>query len=447
MVDGGTTFAFDAGSVFGAAVSGGEPYRADVAGALGDLRDRRLTAGEEQAERDLGGRVLELPLPQVEIHPVTGETRTTIGLRVKSISGERRQCVSLMVEEQAYIRLNLETGRVSVQLKKYPLWLNRRDAIERWLGLVTFWCTGEVPSLAQLAAHGWRTTNLELCSDFIGLSFGDVRAEDFIGCRRKEKVREQGNAEVETIALGSRSSRRSDCIYNKTKQIRARLHGDDSTYRQTWASHGYGDEEGDVWRVELRLTDGGLCYRTPEGEIDLRDPATLCDHHALGVVWASLYRQRRLIQPTATRRERSKIDPRWSAVIDAAEVEPVELEQDRTPQSARYVHRVRMAIRGVWAHGRQLQCLTGMSEENIGDLISDVGYGLANDEEESRKTLEHARRFRSSNAEYIGEEIRTLGPRVRDRIARSARRRPSLLTPPSKRSCNVQPMPADVRDG
>jgi hypothetical protein len=105
-----------------------------------------------------------------------------------------------------------------------------------------------------------------------------------------------------------------------------------------------------------------------------------------------------------------------------------------------------MAVRQYKAALRLLQCLIG-DEGNIGDLAADLGYFVANDTEEARKTVEYRRRFYASRAEYIGEEIRTLGPEIRERFARAGRLLPSMHTPPSKRTRNAQPMPADVRDG
>ncbi|MEL6740629.1 MAG: hypothetical protein AAFP26_08240, partial [Planctomycetota bacterium] len=393
----------------GAAVPAPQDFRR----ALAAIRVPR-SAEAERADREIGARVEYLPLPQVEIDQRTGEPRRLIPAEV-STSGERRQRVTLHIPDAVYVSLNVETGKVAVQLKAKALWsMGVQAAMERYLGLVSWWVSGRLPGLSELAPMGWRTTNVEACSDFVGLSFSAEDASAFIGFRKNQQIGKIGRVEdLETLNVGSRRSGRvSLCIYDKDRQLKDVKGGDDSTYRAVHRANGW-DGEAERRRVEFRLKDGGLTYEGKDGErIDLRDPATLADREAMGKVWAIVATKHRLIVPgSATRKERCRTDPRWESVIEAAGVELCQsYRQTREAQRNTWEESCKRAIREHVAAKDRIRVLLDVPEHVSDAEVCDVlGAWMEAEPTVQEASRQRRRRYGDLRSEHIGEEIRTRG--------------------------------------
>ena len=130
---------------------------------------------------------------------------------------------------------------------------------------------------------------------------------------------------LETIDVGSRKSPKSICIYDKIRQIYAAKGGDASTYSAAWTAGGWKPGEA-LTRVELRIKEHALVIERANdaGEVletvDLRRLENLADPAKLALAWRYHLEKMRLIVPdSATRRERSAMDPRWSYLLSCAD--------------------------------------------------------------------------------------------------------------------------------
>jgi len=411
MVDGGTTFAIDVGPGVLEQHTGVSAPRAFLR-CLAAIRVPR-TSEQERRDREEGGRYEYLPLPQVELDERTGGTRATIPAKVR-VSGDRRQRIVLELHDCAYIRVNVESGAVSVQMKAKQLWLlGASRAVERYVGLVSWWVTGEDPGLSGYRRLGWRTTSLEMCSDYVGLSFSRLDVPNIIGFRKSAHITDVGDAEsLQTINVGSRASRVSMCIYDKDRQLEEVRGGNDSTYRRVHERHGWKGE--DRRRVEFRLNTNALTFTSDEDEIDLRDPAVLCDEVARRRVWAILTSKRRLILPgTDARRTRCQTDPRWEAVEAAAGVElRGSYRQDRQAQTDTWHESRKRALRDFISANDRLRVLHHIDDETPDAIVAAVvAAEAATDPETVEASKRRRQRYGDVRSEYIGREIRELGPK------------------------------------
>lgn len=410
MVDGGTTFALDVGRGVLEQHSGVSAPRAFLR-CLSAIRVPR-TAEQERRDRQEGGRYEYLPLPQVELDERTGGTRAAIPAKVR-VSGDRRQRIVLELHDCAYIRVNVESGAVSVQMKAKQLWLlGASRAVERYVGLVSWWVTGEDPGLSGYRRLGWRTTSLEMCSDYVGLSFLRLDVPNIIGFRKSAHITDVGDAEsLQTINVGSRASRVSMCIYDKDRQLEEVRGGNDSTYRRVHERNGWRGEE--RRRVEFRLNTNALTFTSDEDEIDLRDPAVLCNETARRRVWAILTAKRRLILPgTDERRTRCKTDPRWLAVEAAADIDlRGSYRQDRQAQTDTWDEARKRAVRDFIAAKDRIRVLHDIDEETPDAIVAAVVAADAAIDPETVEASERRRqRYGDVRSEYMGREIRELGP-------------------------------------
>jgi hypothetical protein len=365
---------------------------------------------DEAVDRDVGGRVGYLPIPQIEIDARTGERRSMIAAEIRT-SGARNERVTVYIPDCVYLSLNVESGRATAQLKAKALWsMGTGPAMSRYLGLVSWWLTGRMPELSELAGLGWRTTGVELCADFVGLAFDRSDVENIIGFRKGTKIADIAKSErLQTIQVGSRASRVSMCIYDKDQQLADVKGGDDSTYRATHLEHGW-DGQAERRRVEARLSDGGLTMESEKGDrIDLRDPAALADQELLAKTWAIITAKHRLIVPGSTRRERCKTDPRWLLVQSAAGVELKDrYRQTRESQVNTWEESMKRSRRELVAAKDRQRALLNVPED-----VSDDEFlaALASDLQplELEGSRERRRRYGDTRSEHIGEEIRTLG--------------------------------------
>lgn len=401
MVDGGTRGVLRA-----------EPGFPDAPPAFRRVLDelaRSTSRDDDDAERQRGGRVVALPLRDLDLY-AGGEVVAAV-----QVGGTRREVITLYIEDVVWMRFNVETGEVRLQLKARSLWASGYESVAgRWLDLVLWWATGRTCTLAEAHAEGWRMTGIELCSDFVGVDFRDDDLASFVGFKATEVVRKfSRDGRVETLNLGTRASPISLCIYDKDAQVVAAKRGDDSIYRATHLAHGW-DGKSERRRVEFRLTGRGLQFQDDEtGEVlDFRDPATLADRDALCRLWAVLCSKKRLVDlGSASRVERCKLDPRWSSVLAASsQTLQVGFRQSRVSQLDAYDEAARRARRDLLRSAKRFAALHDRPEE---DPVTTTRTALHVATDDERAAIEdYGVRYRRQREAFMGEEIRTRGPMV-----------------------------------
>lgn len=409
MVDGGTRFALDVEAevfeeISSVPLQACRPFRQ----LLRELR-APTTRSQERRWRAEGGRTCLLPRSQRGFAGFGGGSHIRAEVKV---SGARRESLTFYVPDVVHIRVNVETGQVRLQLKARGLWASGyRFIAGQWLSLVLWWCTGKTCSLATSHVEGWRTTGLELCSDFVGLEFSDADAQSFVGFKTDELVRKfSKDGKLQTINLGTRGSPVSVCLYDKDAQLTEVKGGDDSAYRAVHKSHGW-DGEAPRRRVEFRLSGRGLQFKDDAGNVlDFRDPALLADREALAKLWSVLCWKKRLVQKdSATRVERAKVDPRWEGVLSASgKPFDASYRQTREAQKDAHVEAVRRARRDLMRKAYACKALYDIPEEV--PLPEVMQFVEETTEAEERGALRsYGKRYRELREEFMGEEIRTQG--------------------------------------
>ncbi|GAJ20655.1 unnamed protein product, partial [marine sediment metagenome] len=179
-------------------------------------------------------------------------------LAAVTVTGVRRQTVTLHVEKHIFVRLHLDHGVIEVQFKAGALWAlgggteGFRRSASFWLGELTrLFLDGESQGQVEgciLRPHpkasygcsvarvlGWKMTGVEQCSDFTGLSFRREDARSFIGIKQTGVMDSEAPAsqvfgssaeKAETINVGTRASPVSVCLYDKTLQVEKVKGGD-----------------------------------------------------------------------------------------------------------------------------------------------------------------------------------------------------------------------------
>jgi hypothetical protein len=300
-----------------------------------------------------------------------------------TVSGVRRQLITLHVWDVVHVTLNAETGDLRLQWKARALWStsDQLAVIGEWVERVSSWCGVELV-LGESFAAGWTVTGVELCADFVGLTWRREDAAAFLGRYTRgsrDQVRTRAGDDlsvftdlddkVQTINIGSRKSNVSWCLYDKTGQIdRAKDGSNLPTYSSTWQAHGWNGTD-EVARVELRLTSRGLTFETADGEeLNLRDPAELTSSN-LHRAWAHCCSKYRLVElGTATRRERCSIDERWSSVQRAVDVDVEQLVQHRAVAADAHGEKVRRSAKSVARGMRRLAALHGARVATVDGL-------------------------------------------------------------------------------
>lgn len=314
----------------------------ELADLLTELRTPR-TREQAKRERRAGPMVRRLP---------TGEWCEV------TVSGVRRQMVTLHVHDVMHATINADEGELRLQFKAHGLWAadDQRAHMLGWIHAWTSMLRGPVD--VSPFALGWSVTGIELCADFVGVRWVSDDASAFLGRYKRERIRcyTDDADRVETINVGSRASNVSWCLYDKTRQIESAKDGANlPTYRSTWESFGWQGEE--VSRVELRLTARGLTF----DELELRDPEALTPAN-LARAWSHACDKYRLVDPsTATRRERADTDPRWTMVADSCGVEPKRMRQARRVAEDAHEERTRRAAKQASKALLRLGALHGLS--------------------------------------------------------------------------------------
>lgn len=365
-----------------------------------------LTEEQECRAREHGGRIERMPLGN----------GTTVAMVVRC-TGERRQVLTFYAEDEVYVRIGLESGDVQLQFKARALWAwGFRRLASRWLDAVTRWCRGEACGLQNARELGWRTTGVELCSDFTGLDFADVDEWHLVGFRRRSLFQREGDEHpTETANWGTRSCPISLCIYDKDEQIRAAKDGDDSVYAAAHRANGWDGEAARV-RVEFRLNGRALILENEEtGErIDLREPAALADEPLLARVWSILAASKRLVlRETATRKKRCKLDPRWQSVIDAGDpsVFDQSFRQTREVNCDTHAEAIKRARVGLIRNALTLAALYGQDVSLEQAIREAAGFVFGTMEPEERADWStYIAGYLERREEFIGEEIRRRGP-------------------------------------
>ncbi|MCR9161691.1 MAG: hypothetical protein ACE37F_35950 [Nannocystaceae bacterium] len=273
-----------------------------------------------------------------------------------TVKGFTGRLIEIEFKHSAFIKLDLRNGTITVQVKAVEVWARGLHAWMRWLDLIGRLFTGQGCTPETSYAAGWRTWNLELCSDFVGLAMHRSDADFFAGRGKRRTFGQLATDEqvvaaskfggaVETIMIGKRGDWATMCVYHKTRQLRAAKGSTaaESMYAPAWHRSGNYHRAWDVTRVEIRLGHRSLLFHTDrDEELDLRDPVALLDRTTLGRVWASETQRRRLTSGTNTRSTRRPTDPRWIAVQKAAaEVVPTGNEADLLRVSREVKARVR----------------------------------------------------------------------------------------------------------
>ncbi len=409
QIDGGTRFALDVPPETFEEIS---PIREHACFAFRRVvRELRqpTTRGQEKQWRAEGGRVCMLPRSQQGFEGFGGGS--DIAAEVK-VSGSRRESLTFYVPDVVHIRMNVETGQVRLQLKAKPLWASGYAFVAGyWLPLVSWWVTGNQCSLRTAYEEGWRTTGLEVCSDFTGLDFRDEDARAFVGFRTDELVRKfTKDGKLQTINLGTRGSPISMCLYDKDAQLAEVKGGDDSAYRAVHKKHGW-NGEAERRRVEFRLTGRGLQFKDDrEEEIDLRDPAALANERVMRKVWAVLcWKKRLVLEGSATRRERMKTDPRWEAVVSASGMKFEKgYRQTREAQKDAHIEAVRRGRRGLLREAYRIKALHDIPDEvPLPEALRFV-WEISPPEERSAMAT-YGKNYRALREPFMGEEIRTQG--------------------------------------
>lgn len=326
------------------------------------------TKPQADVDRQAGGLWLELPLPDSPLYPKRMPAIVTV-------FGDRRQYIRALVPDVAHWTIDLEGDESGAMLvceaKAKALWAwGFAVWAEMHLALGSWMSGDELHSLVAAHRFGWHTSNLELCSDFVGVPWLTDDIERFVLSAQTAKrglvtrVYRSGVVpkEAETLEVGMRKSNISWCLYRKTLQILRAKGGDASTYATAWKAGGW-QEGQQVTRAEVRLRRHGLCqYDEDTGEVwDVREPRALCDRETLAALWAGVTRSWRLTVPRpSTRRDRWPVDVRWQAVQRAAGREPIRLRQDRAAQVHTWHEAWDRQARGSLRHLARLGGLLGV---------------------------------------------------------------------------------------
>lgn len=291
---------------------------------------------------------------------------------VARVRGSRRQLVSCLIADVAHVDLDLENNEAVIQAKARALWgagagtRGWRDWLSRVLSPISrqLFAAVEDHDLREL----WRVCGAEICVDAIGVAFDRDDASCIVGARKGSTVAHaETSRHVETIAVGTRASPVSLCLYDKDREIAAKRKAD--YYGPVHVACGW-DGRAPRWRLELRLVGQGLRWVADDtGEVlDLRDPMTLCDARQVRDVWRIVTAKRRLVVAgEASRRRRAATDPRWELYQQAtgAEIEAWTWRQSRDVTDATYQERRDRArdrgLRGLI----QLAVLQGLDREVI----------------------------------------------------------------------------------
>ena len=403
---------------------------------------------------DLRARDFDLPTYQLAL-PGIGSMAAPRG-RV-TCKGKDLSTFVVYVEGGIYLELSLRDGRVLLQAKAQHLWMFGASS-EGWLHwwsmwgpLVHWWLQGVIVPARGLHDCGWNVSGVELCQDYVGLSwsredlkdsrwvggkestFGHQREPGFVEeAKQRARVMDEpvytfgGSAIIETWGVGSRKSPFSLCCYHKDQQLRA-TGVDGSKYAPVHEAHGW-DGEADRTRVEMRITkqalvieraafddvvaDAGIPSELLErlDGLDMRDPMTLCDPVTLRAVWWYFGSKYRLCHQTYTasgRPEKSTrlpMDERWAAVVEAgSHMEPNAewarmWRQDRAVQRRTFEARQRSAYLRQWRATMEIGAARGLSFGACIDQAPDLmGLSLERltDEELSDLSDHHRRHGRA----------------------------------------------------
>lgn len=329
------------------------------------------------------------------------------------MSGVRRQCMTFHVWDRVYLALNAETLEVRLQWKARELWSRPNlEALAHWISVVSLYF-GEVVQLDTAAAMGWTMTGLEICADFTALRWAHSDAFRFVGgC--KPTLYTDADGELETAAVGRRSSNVSWVLYDKTRQIETTKRGQQTdhgrsraTYVPTWSAYGYAG--GNVSRVEFRLAQRGLTLHDENGEVlDLRDPKS-CTPKNIARAWQHVTSKYRMIDPIFSRRERCPTDGRWAVVQSAVSVEPERLVQYREVPEGAHEEKVTRASK---MFGRALSELAALHGVRFGDDTSNIAAFAADLAAKVLDIQQHQRDYSKMIDPCVGAECQAARGRV-----------------------------------
>lgn len=274
-----------------------------------------------------------------------------------SVSGDWRERLTLHVADRIYAYVDLHAGKLYLQFKAKELWgFGFANAARWWADAFSrlFGCR-PCATLDDVDAE-WHMTGVEICTDFQGLPRWDATdLKRIVGVRVVRSFHQAPDDDafsdqqgrMNTLNLGTRSSRVSACLYDKDVQLSQAKperaggtpRGDDSTYRAVHLAGGW-DGRSNRQRVEFRFHGEALQLEhiysragieRGTGEVwDFRRPSTLANREALGILWRKAAQKKRIVDvESATRRERCVLDARWRYVIDAADVPVVDLSEVR----------------------------------------------------------------------------------------------------------------------
>ncbi len=423
IIDGGTRFAleFDVGGMI-----------PDLVELVDELR-RPTSVDTDERERRQGGTIRALPVPVVADEQLDDNVAAIV-----TTSGSRKQYVTFYVTDRARISINVEAGTCKMQLKARELWaLGYERAAALWLARVGYMLTGQWCELATSHDFGWRTTGLEICSDFIGLPLYREDAGRFVGAYKQGDTHKRIDCfggvgdSAETISIGSRNSDMQVVLYDKDKQLAQEKGGDDSIYRSTHEAHGW-DGEAERTRVEYRLRGRGLqIVDRDTGEMwDFRDPATAAGTEALRYLWAYVSQKKRLVDPEGYEHlpvHRCPTQDRWLQVARVADLEHVDLRglrQARVVQTDTYNERVKRAAAKASHALIQVAALAGQIDATaeqieldlplVAAFVRDVG-------QDTREDLEDYGLRYAATQQFVAVEIRDIGRPMWDDWRRARR--------------------------
>jgi hypothetical protein len=249
-----------------------------------------------------------------------------IALAVKRNYGPH---LHLHVAGRVTIKINGQHETVEVIAAKEELWTGGGFGAwaDTWLRLASYWFLDQPWSgLANAAALGWRVHNLEVASDFIGLS---IELADTVNFKSPSTIMVINPAKCETVQVGSRGRGAiSMSVHDKHEQIRKvhEVEPTDSIYGAHWCNNGW-NRVRRIRRVELRADGHALKFKdTGTGQVfDLTNPAALLDRDALAHLWHEGTRRHRLDLPAQGigKGKKAPTDPRWIAVQSVANVSGV----------------------------------------------------------------------------------------------------------------------------
>lgn len=380
-----------------------------------------LTIEQERDYRRTGGRSVWLPLSAPVPTDPSGPRRAMASV---TVSGVRRQTVTMHVEKHIFVTFHCDAGIIDVQFKAGALWAlgagteGFRRSASFWLReLSLLFLDGEAREHAQACVEGdagssrtlldrhpkspsgcswarvmgWKMTGVEQCSDHTGLTFRRDDARSFVGIKQTGNIEAEAPAtqvfgssadRAETITVGTRSSPVSVCLYDKTLQVEKAKGGDKSQYEAAWLAGGW-DGKADIQRVEMRMSGVGLrMERRDTGEVmDLTDPASVANAEKMATAWSWVtFRKRLVIRGSSERATRCKVDPRWSMIQTCAEGADLsalgEWRQSRQVQADCWATAAERSRRGAVQHLARMAALHGRtaSEEDI-----QAANGPAND--------------------------------------------------------------------